>query len=104
MSDERPDNFANLVSAVGPVQALFIFVGLVIVIFFGLQVGVNLQNRTLMIGVALCAAGIAGHYWPDIRSMHTHGEPAVTNWGNLFLAVLYSGACGVACWFAYFGR
>jgi hypothetical protein len=27
----------------------------------------KLENRAMMMGVALLAGGVAGHYWPEIR-------------------------------------
>jgi hypothetical protein len=108
MADEsRPGVFASLLQDFSPVPRVFLFFGFV-VFLMGVPSGFTFQNRTLMIGVALLAAGIAGHYWPEIRTLEiwVDGERGHSEirWGNLFLATSFSILCAAACRFAYFGH
>ena len=73
----------------------------------GVPNGLKLQNRTLMLGVALVAAGIAGHYWPEITFGPVYADDKTSGgvrWGNVFLEVVFSAVCVFACRLAYFGQ
>ena len=90
--------FANLVAGFGPVQKVFLFFGF-IVFMMGVPSGFTFQNRTLMIGVALLLAGLAGHYWPERQFLD-----GSINWGNLVMALAYFAFFLVTCRFAYLGH
>jgi len=105
--DSKPGAFASLLDGFGPVQKIFVFCGFIVCVM-GVPSGFTLQNRTLMIGAALFAAGIAGHYWPEHRTLSLYVDGARVRgeflWGNFFLAIVFSILFAAACWFAYWGH
>jgi hypothetical protein len=73
----------------------------------GVPNGFKLQNRTLMIGVALLAAGIALYCWTETTFGPDYADDKTTGgfrWGNVFLALVFSAVCILASRFAYLGR
>jgi hypothetical protein len=105
--DRKPGAFASLLDGFGPVQRIFLFCGFIVCVM-GVPSGFALQNRTLMIGTALFTAGIAGHYWPELRTLGVYVDGQSVRgeflWGNFFLATAFSIFCATACWYAYLGH
>jgi len=98
--------FASILGGFQPVPRVLLAVGFVI-FCFGVPAGFRLQNRPLMIGVALFAAGIAGHYWPETTFGPVYADDKSSGgvrWGNVFLAVVFSAICLLACRWAYLGK
>jgi len=104
--DSKLGAFASILAGFQPVPRVLLSVGFVI-FCFGVPAGFKLQNRAMMIGVALFAAGFAGQYWPEITfgPVYTDNKSSGgVRWGNVFLAVAFSAICALACWLAYLGH
>jgi hypothetical protein len=101
--DSKIGAFASILAGFQPVPKVFLLVGF-LVFCFGVPAGFSLENRAMMIGVALFAGGIAGHYWPETTfgPVYTGDESSGgIRWGNVFLAVVFSAICVLAGWLAY---
>jgi hypothetical protein len=104
--DSKPRAFADLLAGFQPVPKVLLFMGFV-VFLLGVPSGFKLENRALMIGVALFAAGIAGHYWPETTFGPMYNDDKSSGgvrWGNVVLALAYSAICALACRWAYLGQ
>ena len=106
--DSKPGAFASLLDGFGPVPKVLLFFGFIVSVM-GVPSGFILRNRALMIGTALLTAGLAGHYWPELRTLTVYGDGGQSVrgkflWGNFFLAVVFSILCATTCWFAYLGH
>ena len=104
--DNKTGIFAALLAGFGHVQRVFLFLGFV-VFLMGVPNGFKLQSRTLMIGIALFAGGIAGHYWPETTFGPVYTDDKTSGgirWGNVFLALVFSAIFVLACRLAFLGQ
>lgn len=94
---------ATIITDFTPVPRVLLLLGFLIFLV-GIQAGFRLDNRPMMIGVALIASAFAGHYWPEVRFGPIYAgdeKSAGIRWGNIFLAVLFSAIAIAAAWIAY---
>jgi hypothetical protein len=104
--NQKPGAFARLILDFQPVPRVFLCLGFAIFLI-GVPAGFRLDNRVMMIGVALIAAGLAGHYWPEVTFAPIYmGDvnSGGVRWGNLALALLFSALCVLTCLCACFGQ
>jgi hypothetical protein len=98
--------FAGLLGDFRPVPRVFLALG-VVVLLMGAPSGFKASNRTLMVGISLFAAGIAGNYWPEATFGPIYAGDQSSRgvrWGNVFLALLFSAICAWTSYLACLGQ
>lgn len=104
MNDSAPGGFTHILSDFGPLQKVCLFLGFT-VFCVGMPKGFAINNRALMVGIALMAAGIAGRYWTTCRyaDLYVDGEThrGGLKVGAVFLGMAFSALCVASGILAY---